>query len=374
MRLISLLNITFYTKVRSRVVLEMPGKREPNLFQAGVGKVVITPPVGFVIGGPEHPERVSTGIADDLLARVIVLESQGNRIALISLDVWGLAKPVLDSIKLAITVSTHIPEDSIWLTVTGNGTTPPLWRDEPLYANYTAYLPEQVNGAVQAALRSMEPASMGSGGILLPEVSTFIDGPGLPGNPALFVVAINRADGTGIARLMNFACPATITGPSTMWTADYPGYACWALEQNGGGLSLFSQAPSHDIRPFDWWIQNTDPTHSARNPKDVHAFGLLLATQADNAAAETVQRRNVEIAIRSDEATGIQVLRVGDAFFISTNKPQPNKFARRLRRHFPHSNTIVTANLSGGLFDAKATFDARGIRRSMALLNELGAT
>ena len=74
----------------------MPGKSEPNLFQAGAGKVVITPPVGFVIGGPEHPERVSTGIADDLLARVIVLESQGNRIAIISLDVWGLAKPVLD--------------------------------------------------------------------------------------------------------------------------------------------------------------------------------------------------------------------------------------------------------------------------------------
>ena len=159
-----------------------------------------------------------------------------------------------------------------------------------------------------------------------------------------------------------------------MWTADYPGYASWALEQNGGGLSLFSQAPSHDIRPFDWWADNTDPTHSERNSHDVHAFGLLLATQANSAAAETVQRRNVELAVRSDEATGIQVLRVGDAFLVSHNKPQPNKFARRLRRHFSHSNTIVAANLSGGLFDAKARFDARGIRRSIAMLEELGAT
>ena len=100
----------------------------------------------------------------------------------------------------------------------------------------------------------------------------------------------------------------------------------------------------------------------------------MLATQANSAAAETVQRRNVEIAVRSDETTGIQVLRVGDAFFISTNKPQPNKFARRLRRHFSRSKTIVAANLSGGLFDAKATFDPRGIRRSIALLDELGAT
>ncbi|MEC9292977.1 MAG: hypothetical protein VYC65_01690, partial [Chloroflexota bacterium] len=76
----------------------------------------------------------------------------------------------------------------------------------------------------------------------------------------------------------------------------------------------------------------------------------------------------------SDETTGVQVLRVGDAFFISTNKPQPNKFARRLRRHFPHSKTIVAANLYGGSFDAKATFDPRGIKRSVTLLEELGAT
>ena len=374
MGLISLLNIIFYTKVFIRVVLEMPGKIDPTLFQAGTGKVVITPPIGFVIDGPEHPECVSTGIADDLLVRVIVLESQGSRVALISLDVWGIAESIVDAIKLAVSVSTAIDENSIWLTNTGNGTSPPLWRDEPQYGNYIAYLPELVSGAALAALDSMEPASMGSTGTLLPDVSTFIDGPGLPGNPALFVVAINRSDGTGIARIVNFACPATIIGPSTMWTADYPGYACWALEQNGGGLSLFSQAPSHDIRPFDWWADNTDPTHSERNSHDVHAFGLLLATQANSAAAETVQRRNVELAVRSDEATGIQVLRVGDAFLVSHNKPQPNKFARRLRRHFSHSNTIVAANLSGGLFDAKARFDARGIRRSIAMLEELGAT
>tara|TARA_Y100000588_G_scaffold190088_1_gene203946 strand:- start:468 stop:1526 length:1059 start_codon:yes stop_codon:yes gene_type:complete len=352
----------------------MPGKIEPTLFQAGTGKVVITPPIGFVIHGPEHPERLSTGIADDLLVRVIVLESQGSRVLLISLDVWGLAESLAEAIKDAVSISAAIDKKLIWLTNTGNGTSPPLWRDEPQYANYIAYLPELVSGAVLAALDSMEPASMGSSGTLLPDVSTFIDGPGLPGNPALFVVAINRADRTGIARIINFACPATIIGPSTLWTADYPGYACWALEQNGGGLSLFSQAPSHDIRPYDWWADNTDPTHADRNSQDVRAFGLLLATQANNAAAETVQRRNVEIAVRSDETIGVQVLRVGDAFFISTNKPQPNKFARRLRRHFPHSKTIVAANLYGGSFDAKATFDPRGIKRSVTLLEELGAT
>ena len=138
----------------------MPGKIEPNLFQAGTGKVVITPPIGFVIDGPEHAECVSTGIADDLLVRVIVLESQGSRVALISLDFWGIAASIVDAIKLAVSVSTAIDENSIWLTNTGNGTSPPLWRNEPQYVHYIAYLPELVTGAAMAALDSMEPASM----------------------------------------------------------------------------------------------------------------------------------------------------------------------------------------------------------------------
>ena len=224
------------------------------------------------------------------------------------------------------------------------------------------------------AVGSLEPASMGSTGTLLPDVSTFDEGPGRPGNQALFVMAVNRANGSGIARLVNFACPATILGAGTLWTADYPGYASWAVEQNGGGLTLFSQAPSHDIRPYDWWDGNDDPSHAEREPRDVHAMGLLLATQAANGAADTTQRRNVEIAVRLDEEAGIHLMRIGDAFFASTERPQPNKFARRFRRDLPHSNTFVAANSSGGMFDSKATFDARAIRRGQAILRELGAS
>jgi len=357
-----------------QLVLEMAGKTEPGLFKAGAGRAVITPPVGFAIDGPEHGLRKSTGILDDLLARVIVLESKGVRVVLVSLDVWGVSPRLSHSIKTAAGVAASVDEESVWLTTTGNASSPPLWRDDPQYAKYSAFLPEQVAGAVTVAVGSLEPASMGSTGTLLPDVSTFTEGPGRPGNAALFVLAIDRADGSGIARLLNFACPASILGASDQWTADYPGYASWALEQNGGGLTLFSQAPSHDIRPYDWWDDNDDPSHADRAPQDVHAMGLLLATQAANGAADTTQRRNVEVTIRTDAEAGIQVMQIGDAYFVSTEKPQPNKFARRLRRDLPHSNTFVSANLSGGMFDAKATFDARAIKRGTAILKEFGAS
>ena len=356
------------------MVLEMAGKTDPGLFRAGAGRVVITPPIGFVIDGPEHGSRISTGILDDLLARAIVLESKGTRAVLVSLDVWGLSSSLSSAIKTAAGEAAGVDADSVWLTVTGNATSPPLWRRDPQYSAYSAYLPDQVSGAVLAAVGSLEPASMGSKGTLLPDVSTFMEGPGRPGNPALFVMAIDRADGSGIARLLNFACPASILGYSTQWTADYPGYASWALEQNGEGLTLFSQSPSQDIRPYDWWHENANRSHPERVQQDVHAMGLLLATQATSAAVDTTQRRNVEVVIRTDAEAGIQVMQIGDAYFVSTDKPQPNKFARRLRRDLPHSNTFVAANLSGGMFDAKATFDARAIKRGSAILKELGAS
>ena len=356
------------------MVLETAGKTDPGLFRAGAGRVVITPPVGFAIDGPEHGPRESTGVSDDLLARVVVLESAGTRVALANLDVWGISGGLSDSIKTAVGEAAGTDPGHVWLTVTGNGTSPPLWRDDPQYAEYAAFLPQQMAGAARVAVASLEPASMGSTGTLLPDVSTFIAGPGRPGNAALFVLAIDRADGSGIARLVNFACPATISGPTTDWTADYPGYAAWALEQNDGGLTLFSQAPSFDIRPFDWWDGNSEPTHAGRAPEDVQAMGLLLATQAANGAADTTQRRNVVVAAQYDDVSGIHVMRIGDAHFLSTDRPQPNKFARRLRRELPHSNMFVAANLSGGMFDARATFDARAIRRGMVLLAEMGAT
>ncbi|GEM_PF-6507998 len=166
------------------MVLEMAGKTDPGLFRAGVGRAVITPPVGFVIDGPEHGARESTGVLDDLLARVIVLESNGTRVILVSLDVWGLSTGISGSIKTAAGAASGGDANSVWLTTTGNASSPPLWRDDPQYARYAAYLPEQIAGAARMAVGSLEPASMGSKGTLLPDVSTFIEGPGRPGNAA----------------------------------------------------------------------------------------------------------------------------------------------------------------------------------------------
>src|ERR1051326_2913030 len=54
--------------------------------RAGAAKVDITPPPGELMWGYEDRLKPATGTLDPLHARVLVLESRGKRLALVTLD------------------------------------------------------------------------------------------------------------------------------------------------------------------------------------------------------------------------------------------------------------------------------------------------
>jgi hypothetical protein len=55
-------------------------------YRAGVARVDITPPIGHEMGGYPARKHGSTGLHDPLYATVLVLESVGNSIALVTCD------------------------------------------------------------------------------------------------------------------------------------------------------------------------------------------------------------------------------------------------------------------------------------------------
>jgi len=224
------------------------------------------------------------------------------------------------------------------------------------------------------AANALEPASVSTAAARLPDVSTLLEGPGRPGDDALFTVAFNDADGNGIGRVVNFSCPATISGPAASWTSDFPGYAMWALEQGGGGLSLFAQGASADARPFDWYDGNGSPSHPQRSQSDIQAFGLLLATQAAQPAGAALSRRNAPIAAAVDTDAGIRVLSIGPAVFVSVRRPQPTRFARHVRRDLPGSTVIVSADLGGSAFGEIPELNHELIKRAVELARQTGAS
>ena len=156
---------------------------------------------------------------------------------------------------------------------TGNGTSPPIWRNDTnlpnQYRNYIAYLPDIVAGTVLEAAMSLEPAAIGTVSANLPNLSCFAtpsDEESLETErETLQITAIQTADGRTVCLLYNFACLATIIGNTTAWSSDFPGIASSALEQAGSDVAIFIQGASADIRPFDWSDSNLDISHAERN-------------------------------------------------------------------------------------------------------------
>ncbi len=320
-----------------------------GLLRAGASRAPITPPVGFAIHSPESPPARSTRIDDDLLVRVLLLEAEGRRVAICSLDVWGIAPGLQREIResVASMAGTHAP--FVWITCSGNGTSPPTWQEDgdPEYDRYLSFLPEICGGAAAHASSSMQPAAIGGNAGRVTGVSTGVSGPGAQADEAVNVCSVTSASGEGLAQIVSFSCPAVIRGPDGRWTADYAGYAAWALEQAGGGVVAFARGSDADVMPYDWHRGNQDRTHADRGPQDVQALGLLLATQASTIASSIEYRRNVSIETASDDALGVRILRVGGVVCIGVDRPQPAVFARHLRRAMPRSTVIVSSNISG---------------------------
>ena len=323
-----------------------------DLLHIGVAFSAITPPVGFAISGPEFADRPSRGVDDDIHVRCVALTSYGEVALIASLDVWGISADLRDRLVNAISEATGIPVDSVLVTCTNNGTSPPLWLDESdrpaHYANYTRYLPEVVAGAALDATLSLEPAAVGSASISVPGLSCFANSPQAESleteRETLRLIAFHTAADQMKCVLYNFACPATVVGCTHQWNADYPGIASSVLEQAGVEAVIFMQGASDDVRPYDWWNGNPDPSHSARLWQDAQAFGILIATQAMRATQNIVARRNAPIRASRFNDVGINALRIGDSLIVSTESPLPLVFSAHLRTALDDGKLIVNTN------------------------------
>lgn len=344
-----------------------------HLLRAGAARTVITPPAGHAIHGPEHEPFRSVGVRDDLLARALVLSTGDESAVVITLDVWGLAPALVQSICEQTAKAVKCDPRLVWVSCTGNATGPNLWARDEEYVRYSAYLPELCAGAAASAFQAMGPAGIGGAVARVPGVSTNVAGRGHDADQAVAVVSVIGENDRPIARVVSFACPASVSSADGAWTADWPGYAAWALDQSAGGITLFSRGADGDIRPFDWWSGNPSPTHAERLVSDVQALGLLIATQAAQAAARAQMKRNVTIGWGADPAAGLRALRVGDAVFISSESPQPSTLTSRLRGSLARATVIMSANIRGDPFGPPPGLDESFLSAASGVARSAGA-
>lgn len=99
--------------------------------QVGAAQVDITPPVGIPMAGYYH-ERGATSIHDPLYARTIVMEKDGVKAAIVSLDLITTRRSFVQDARRLIEMATDIPGDHVMISATHAHTGPVLASDSTL--------------------------------------------------------------------------------------------------------------------------------------------------------------------------------------------------------------------------------------------------
>ena len=193
---------------------------------------------------------LATAVDDPLYAHVMVLENDGVRVALVSLDVlsvrWPLAEAIRDRAEVA-----GIPRENVMVAATHNHTGPPV-SSPGLATKDPKYIEElvgKVGDAISEAVAKLEPATIAVASGIEGRISfirrcimkdgtvkTHPKGPGIRVaesaiDPEVGVIAILGGDDRLLGLLVNFTCHPVHGGGEPRLSAGWPGVLCEEIKR-----------------------------------------------------------------------------------------------------------------------------------------------
>jgi hypothetical protein len=238
----------------------------PGAFEAGVGRVVITPPLTAPHaswGAQVHV--LPDGVEADLWATALVVSDGETKAAWIDLDLVLLSRPECDAIRAAVADALGIAPHHVRVSVTHNhaGPSPSAWnwtrQGRDALEGYYALLPEYAAGAARLARQKMRPARMGVGtgesrvAVNRREIApggrpvTGVNPAGVT-DPQVFVLRIDDLDGGQLAAIVGYTMHPTTLGPTNrLISPDWPGHMKRCVESLTGAICLFAQGATGDV-------------------------------------------------------------------------------------------------------------------------------
>jgi len=246
--------------------------------RVGRAKVVITPPVGCVMGN-SYGVQISTGVTSDLHAKAVVFEIDGAKAAIVACDLISLHRPIVQRTRVLIAERTGVAPERVIMAAThchaGPQTHPPLYNlgtesARKINEAYVEKLPGLIAESVRLAESDLQAAriSVGRGhedSISFNRRYLLRDGRVTMGaraadvvrrtgpiDPEVGVVYIESPDGTPLATIVNFALHVAIVG-GTKTSADYPHTLAETLGRvkGEGMLTVFLNGMSGNINHVD---------------------------------------------------------------------------------------------------------------------------
>lgn len=250
-------------------------------FRAGRARVVITPPIGSVMGN-SYGNSVAVGVVSDLHAKAVVFELDGVKAALVACDLISLHPPIVKRARDLIASTTGVPPDRVILAAThchAGPQTHPLFyalagpEAQKLSEAYVADLPRKIAESVRLAEADLQPARISAGRghedtISFNRRALLRDGtvkmnPGRqnpaivratgPIDPEVGVIYIESSNGAPLTTIVNFALHVAIVG-GNRFSADYPHTLAQVLARVKGEamLTVFINGMSGNINHLDW--------------------------------------------------------------------------------------------------------------------------
>ena len=242
--------------------------------RAGVGRAVITPPIGIAHAGwGVQTHQRAEGVDMDLLATVLVLANGPVEVALVDVDFCVVGRDLADRIRRAVSELCGIPFTHIRLSYTHTHSGPmlgPSWmtEGEELIGPYVESLPGRIAGAAWDARRRLQPARVvaGSGASAIAVNRRYklpsgriVAGRNWSGftDTEVKVVRIDDLGEHALAVLVHYGCHPTIMGPpNRLITPDYPGMVRQVVEGATGATCLFLQGAAGNVHALVNFVGN----------------------------------------------------------------------------------------------------------------------
>src|SRR5439155_3084302 len=192
----------------------------------------------------------SVGFLDALRARALVLATDRERIALVSLDL-GRAPTRQATAAVRRRVKEAVGVEHLFLTAshTHHGPVIELENWPRPEDSYVHQLEDRLVQVIVSAAKELRPARMGIAGRELPyNRNRHSKRPDKPIDREFLVLRVEDATGRPIAHAVNFAAHPTLSDVKEFkFSADYPGALAAVVEKETGAPCLFWQGAAGDL-------------------------------------------------------------------------------------------------------------------------------
>ncbi len=240
-------------------------EKNATVLKAGVGRTIITPPLGTILYG-YAPGRPAEAVGDDLNLIAAALEYGDTKALILTADVCTCPIKLANEIREAVSEATGVPYGAIVFNTshTHSGPVTTLGRDGWGEGNidylYNTLLPKSVETAA-AAVKDLRPALFGvastESDVAANRRSITPDGRiglgqcpwGLVDKEMTVLSFKDAKTGDIILNMIHYSAHATASGANPEITRDWPGPMKDILERESGGVTMFLAGSNGETGP-----------------------------------------------------------------------------------------------------------------------------